>query len=472
MTPLLWLGLKSFFLALLLTPIFRDIFRSYKVVDQPDEGRKVHKHPIPRVGGIAIALSYIAAFLIDFRGENELVDQKLTLAWNLIPGAAVIFAVGLIDDFLGLKPWQKLAGQLAGAVLAYWNGVRMMFVGGYEVADWVAFPITIFWLLACTNAFNLVDGLDGLAAGMGLFATLTTFVAAVVQGNDALAMATLPLAGCLLGFLCYNFNPATIFLGDSGSLLIGFLLGCYGVLWTHKMATVLGMMAPLMVMAIPLTDVTLCIVRRALRRRPIFGADRGHIHHRLLDRGLTPRRAVLVLYTVCGLAAGLSLLQVTFAGRFAAWGMLLFCIIAWVGIHYLGYAEFGLASRLLFGGEFQRAVDAQLCLQTLDRSLSSAKTVEECWAALRQAAVTLGYSHVRLYVAGQSLEEELGGCDQMRWRMRVPLSETDYAEVSCELQSASLPTMVAPLAEVLYRHLGAKASAAGAQATATPVWLQ
>jgi UDP-GlcNAc:undecaprenyl-phosphate/decaprenyl-phosphate GlcNAc-1-phosphate transferase len=179
--------------------------------------------------------------------------------------------------------------------------VRIVSIGGAPTDAWWNVPLTILWLLACMNAFNLVDGLDGLAVGVGLFATLTVFTAAMMQHNMVLAVATFPLAGALLAFLCYNFNPATIFLGDSGSLLIGFLLGCYAAIWSNKSATLLGMTAPLMALSIPLLDVALAIVRRFLRRQPIFAADRGHIHHRLLDRGFTPRRVVLMLYGLCGL---------------------------------------------------------------------------------------------------------------------------------------------------------------------------
>jgi UDP-GlcNAc:undecaprenyl-phosphate GlcNAc-1-phosphate transferase len=146
-------------------------------------------------------------------------------------------------------------------------------------------PVTVLWLLACANAFNLIDGLDGLASGVGLFATLTTLCAALMHGDMELALATAPLAGALIGFLRYNFNPASIFLGDCGSLSIGFLLGCYAVMWSQKSATLLGMAAPAIVLAAPLVDTALSIARRFIQHKPIFGADRGHLHHRLLDRG-------------------------------------------------------------------------------------------------------------------------------------------------------------------------------------------
>jgi UDP-GlcNAc:undecaprenyl-phosphate GlcNAc-1-phosphate transferase len=209
------------------------------------------------------------------------------------------------------------------------------------------------WLLACTNAFNLIDGLDGLAAGVGLFATITTLCAALIHGNLELALATAPLAGALIGFLRYNSNPASIFLGDCGSLSIGFLLGCYAVLWSQKSATLLGMTAPIIVLAVPMVDVVLSIIRRFLSQKAIFGADRGHIHHRLLDLGLTPRRAVLIVYCFCACAASVSLVQSTFHNHYSAFFVLLFCIGTCFAIANLGYTEFRVAGQLLLKAAFQ-----------------------------------------------------------------------------------------------------------------------
>src|SRR5229473_2047143 len=203
---------------------------------------------------------------------------------------------------LGLTPWQKLAGQLLGSSIACWAGVRMLAIAGYPLPGWLDIPLTVMWLLACTNAFNLIDGIDGLASGVGLFATVTMlFAALLLQNNIALALATAPLAGALLAFLRYNFNPASIFLGDSGSLTIGFLLGSFGVVWSQKSATILGMTAPMMALGIPILDASLSIVRRFLRHQPIFTGDRDHIHHRLLKRGFAPRRVVLTLYAMASI---------------------------------------------------------------------------------------------------------------------------------------------------------------------------
>ncbi len=449
MRSLLWLGCRAFIISLVLTPICRDIFRSYGVVDQPDGARKVHRYPIPRVGGLAIAISYLVAYLFVRPEEGSPLAQQLSLVWRLLPGAALAFAIGLLDDLFDLRAWMKLAGQFAAAGLACVGGVRILSIAGAPTEAWWNIPLTILWLVACMNAFNLVDGLDGLAAGVGLFATLTVFAAAMIQHNMVLAVATFPLAGALLAFLCYNFNPATIFLGDSGALLIGFLLGCYAAIWTNKSATLLGMTAPLMALSIPLLDAALSIVRRFLRRQPIFAADRGHIHHRLLDHGLTPRRAVLILYGLCGLAAAFSLLQ-SVLHSFSGALLLLFGVVVLLGIQYLGYAEFDLAGKLLFSGEFQRSVSAQMDLRKFRAALAAAPTPAGCWEVIREASGKFGFEQVRLCLAGEIFESPPSEASATPgWTVRVPLANGDYATLTRPFASAVLPMVVAPFVDSL-----------------------
>ena len=287
----------AFGLAALLTPLFRDLFHRWGLVDSPG-GRKLHRSPVPRIGGIPIAIAYAAA-LLSIRSEAG----EPGLFWSFLPGAAIIFATGLLDDLRTLKPFEKLAGQGAAAVAAYACGLRLDSVASFGIPEPLQLPLTVGWLLITTNALNLIDGLDGLCAGVGLLSAAGLFCAAVLLNDRALAMATLPLAAALAGFLIFNFNPASVFLGDSGALLIGFLLGCFGLAWCQKTATMLSVTVPLLVVGVPLTDLSLSILRRIAARRPIFAADRGHIHHRLLDLGLTHRAAVLVLYLAGAIAA-------------------------------------------------------------------------------------------------------------------------------------------------------------------------
>jgi UDP-GlcNAc:undecaprenyl-phosphate GlcNAc-1-phosphate transferase len=437
MLVLVWLGLISLCLSLVLTPVFREIFRFCGFVDLPDQTRKIHPSPIPRAGGISITVSYISSFFI-VQLSTGIMNSQLALVWKVLPSAAVIFVVGIIDDLWGLKHWQKLIGQVIASIIACSSGILILDVVGMHGQTWWSIPATILWLLACTNAFNLVDGMDGLAAGVGLFATLTIFIAALLQGNMALAMATIALAGCLLGFLRYNFNLATTFLGDSGSLLIGFVLGCYGIIWTQKSATLLGMTAPLMALSIPLFDVTLAIARRFLRTQSIFSADRGHIHHRLLDRGMSPRKTVLLLYGLSSMVAVFSLLQsFSHSNQIASMIVLVFCAVAWMGIQYLEYVEFTLAGRFLFRGDLQRSVKTQIDLDAFSKSLASIESAEKYYAQVSETARNFGFTLVQAQIAGESFSEPSTYL-LPRWIVRVPLDSGDFVELRRETASDSI----------------------------------
>jgi UDP-GlcNAc:undecaprenyl-phosphate GlcNAc-1-phosphate transferase len=418
------LALASFVAALLLTPLCRDLSLRWGIVDAPDHRRKRHAATVPRVGGVVIALTYLACFgllLVSPLKGALLVKAGLPVAWKLLPAAAIVFLTGLIDDVRGLKPWQKLAPQAVAAGIAYWSGVRFDNIVGFDVPVWLMLPATIVWLVGCSNAFNLIDGLDGLAAGIGLFASVTALLAAMFNGHVELMFAVAPLIGGLLGFLRYNFNPASIFLGDCGSLLIGFLLGAYGVLWSDKSATLLGMTAPLMAVAIPLADTGLAILRRFLRGQPIFEGDRGHIHHRLLDRGWTPRRVVIVLYGVCGAGATLSLLLSAFQASVGGAIIVLFCVGAWVGIHALGFAEFDIASKLIRARTFQRLLNAHVSLGSFERKLRSAPDVDTCWSALATISQEFGFEEVTLSAGGRTYSHGAQSGTNT-WTITIPLA--------------------------------------------------
>jgi UDP-GlcNAc:undecaprenyl-phosphate GlcNAc-1-phosphate transferase len=425
---ILFLAIASFVLCLVLTPLVQTWFQRWGLVDWPGEGHRRHSSPVPRVGGIAIALSYLAAVtLLLLSPLHGAETVKLPLVWYLMPSAAVVFTTGLLDDLKGLKPWQKLIGQAGAAVLAWFAGIRVLGVAGFSAHGWWSLSLTVLWLVACANAFNLIDGVDGLAAGVSLFATLTIFVAALLQYNTPLALSTAPLAGALLAFLRYNFTPASIFLGDCGSLSIGFLLGCYSVIWSQKSATLLGLTAPLMALSIPLLDTVLSVGRRFLRHQPIFGSDRNHIHHRLLDRGFSPRQVALVLYGVCGVAAVLSLLQSALHNQFGGLIVVIFCMAMWIGVKVLGYGEFDAARRLAWQGSFRHIVHAQLYMVNFEKKLKEAMTRGDCWLAIREAGLHFGFAPVRMCLGGESFEEgpdtagRAGCCT-----MRIPLSDKEY----------------------------------------------
>ena len=449
MNDLLILGGSSFVFTLILTPLFRNLFRLVGAVDLPDKDRKLHSQPVPHMGGVPIVVAYLCSFLLASHfGMRGIANLPLLV--KVTPAAAIIFAVGLLDDWLGLNPLEKLGAQLIAGVMAYSAGVQISGFAGHHLAHWLSMPVTILWLIACSNAFNLIDGLDGLAAGVGLFATATTLIAALIGQNMDLALATAPLVGALIGFLRYNFNPATIFLGDSGSLLIGFLLGCFGVFWSQKSYTMLGMTAPLMALSIPILDASLAIVRRFLRNQPIMSGDRGHIHHRLLDRGLSPRKAVLLLYGLCGIGAVFSLFSSVATNHYSAAAVLVFCGVAWIGIQNLGYAEFGEARRMILAGGFRAALNSQLALQSLCHALSEADSRERSWEVLRSGLHGFGFAEARWVTGGLVFHDELESSKRSAtWELRVPLSGGDYVEFKRAVNAPPLHLNVGTLAEAL-----------------------
>lgn len=286
-----------------LTPLVRAGALRLGAVDAPGE-RKINKSTIPRMGGIAIAAAYAVALGIVLNTSWLDVPPLAEKAFlGFIGGALIIFLAGIYDDVRQLGAKRKLAAQLVAATVAWWGGARIYEVvnlpglGALDMGPVVAYLLTVAWILAFTNAINLIDGLDGLAGGIVFFAALTNLIVAIMTGNVFAASVNAALGGAVLGFLFFNFNPAKIFMGDTGSLFLGYALSAGALLsGRQKESTLAALLVPLIALGLPLTDTILAMVRRMLARRSIFAADRSHLHHRLLDLGLSHRRAVLVLY--------------------------------------------------------------------------------------------------------------------------------------------------------------------------------
>ena len=327
----------------------------------PTDHRKLHTRQIPRVGGIAIFLSVaIALLVLAMRGGFEgvgLAGSKLAV---IVVGGAATFMLGLYDDLRQLRARYKFAIQIAIAIAIFGAGVRidtiaLPLVGQIGFAPVVSLFFTIFWFVGLTNAFNLIDGLDGLASGAAMFALTTMFVVATINGQAGAALVSLALAGATLGFLRYNFHPASIFLGDSGSLFLGFMLAGMGAISSQKGSTVVAIAIPLVSLGLPVLDTSLAIIRRFLRGQPIFSADRGHIHHRLLSLGHSPAKVALFMYAGCAVLALGGMLLVNQSGYVAI-------VLAVVGlgagfvVQRLRYYEFEELGRLLRKGVQQRQV--------------------------------------------------------------------------------------------------------------------
>lgn len=282
-------------------------------MDAPN-ARKVHKKPVPRIGGLGIYTAFMAAIIfvaIKFGLDGEQVRETVGLVFS----GSLIVALGLLDDYKNLPAKVKLLGQIgAAAVLVLGFDVRIDFVtdpfGDYIYLEWFAIPATMFWLVGLTNTVNLIDGLDGLAAGVAAIASFTILLIALEQNFILVAVLTAALAGAAVGFLKYNFHPAEIFMGDTGSMFLGFMLAGISVTGAVKSVATIALVVPIFALGLPILDTTFAIVRRLRGGVPIFKPDKGHLHHRLLSVGFTQRQAVLLMYVISALF-GLSAIALT-----------------------------------------------------------------------------------------------------------------------------------------------------------------
>lgn len=452
LTPLMRAGLYGCVVSVALTPIIRDIFRSYNVVDRPGR-RKVHAYPIPRIGGIPIAIAYVLALNL-MRGTTAGFPTHW-LQTILLP-TAVIFFIGLVDDFLNLTAAVKFAGQILAGLVAFLNGLSFDHFGAVTLPVWVSLPLTVFWLLLTTNALNLIDGLDGLCGGIAFWAALAFSAVGFTHGNNILVFTAMPLAVVLLGFLAFNFQPATVFLGDSGALTLGFLLGCYGIIWTGRQLTAGGLVVPFLALIVPLMDLLLSIARRSLNKRPLFEADRGHIHHMLLNRGLSVRQAAMTLYGV-SVAAGVAGLLFSHTDSWPTVRIaivVLLAVLIGFGVRELRYPEFEVAGRLLFQGELQRIYAGKLRMKQLAEALHKARGLDERWRLLTAAAGE--WDCVALQWEGPGFrQEEVLAARKPSWSLVVRLGENDTIRLDGDSHTASLPPNLPELSAILCRTFSA-----------------
>ncbi len=298
------------------TPVARRIAVSVGAVNIPKDSRRVHKSPMPLLGGLAIIIGFVLAIVYSFATKNVKVflgylAKPKTL--GLLLGVVIIIVLGIVDDIKALRARVKFPIQLLAAIIVVATGTRIIAISKpfqasvalhpsmmYFLGDILAFIISVFWIVGMTNAINFIDGLDGLAAGVSGIAALTLYIVAVIRRQDDIAIIAVSLVGAIFGFLPYNFNPAKIFMGDTGATFLGFLLAIISIEGTMKSITAIAVAIPILVLGLPIFDTLFAIIRRIMNGKPIAQADRGHLHHRLLDMGLSHRMSVIILYVVSG----------------------------------------------------------------------------------------------------------------------------------------------------------------------------
>lgn len=316
MDNLYLIAIVSALISFVSTPIIKKLAFKFNVVDIPKDNRRVHRTTMPKLGGLAI---YIAFLIMMFLKKNPIDYSEI----GIIIGSLIIVVGGVIDDKYAIKPWQKLMFQIAAASVLIFFKVTISVITNpisdvnlyIKIASYISIPLTMFWVIGVTNAFNLIDGLDGLSAGLAFIACITMCIVAFLSGKGDIEVITLTviLGAAILGFLPYNFNPASIFMSDVGSQLIGFLLAAISLEGAIKSASAVVIAVPILAFGLPIYDTIFAIIRRKLNGKPIMQADKGHLHHRLLAMGLSQKQAVVIMYLISAVLGLMSVIVMQLA---------------------------------------------------------------------------------------------------------------------------------------------------------------
>ena len=326
---LLALGVAAV-ISFLATPFVKKLAFRIGAVDVPKDNRRMHKKPIPRLGGLAIVIAFLLCTFLFVE-----LDKQIQ---GILLGAIIILVIGVLDDCLTLPALPKFFAQILAGAIVVMHGCSIRYLTNpfYEVPfdlGLMAGPITVFWIVLITNAVNFIDGLDGLAVGVSGISTATMLVIALLLGEESVAVVLAALLGACLGFIPYNFNPAQIFMGDTGSTFLGFLLASMSVQGLFKMYAVISFMVPFLILGVPFFDVSFAVIRRLAKGQNPMTADRGHIHHRLIDMGLSQKQSVAIVYMLTGV---LGLAAVLLANNTGTKAMILFAAVFVVAV--LGFA--------------------------------------------------------------------------------------------------------------------------------------
>jgi len=398
----------AFVLALVLTPLARWLGNRFGAVDEPT-ARNVHIKPIARSGGLAILFSFvlalIASSLSPTAGPSYHMFIRSQMSFALL-GGLVIFCVGFFDDFHRLGPRVKFLGQIFAASLAYYGGLHIeVFTFGATIFRFgiLSYFITVFWFLLLINAINLIDGLDGLAAGVAFFACFVMAILATFSKPDyMIAIEFAAIAGALLGFLRYNFNPASIFMGDGGSYFVGYIIAALSVLGSIKSQLGTALLIPLLALGVPIFDTLLSPIRRWVIGRRMFHPDKGHIHHRLLEKGISSRQTVLIIYGISFVLCVAGIILVNLRNTLAGLLLIVLIVVFFIVVRKLGYLEY-LAIDKFFGWFRDLSYEAgfthgRRSFLNIQIEIERAKNMEEIWENTCQAMEIMQFDRGELYV--------------------------------------------------------------------------
>ena len=423
MTTIIFTFFLSFLASFFLTPFIGKIARRYNIVDQPSE-RKIHTQPIPRIGGVALFFSFFFPLVLLTFNERmfaDLVESNLRVFF-FVSGAVLIFGLGLWDDLRRLPSSVKFGGQILIGIFVYYGGIKIQvvsvpFIQSLDLGIF-SLPATVFWFVLVINAMNLADGLDGLAAGIGLFVSFTMLVICLANGKILEALGFAALGGTLVAFLRYNFNPASIFMGDSGSYFLGYVLAALSILGSLKGQVATAMIIPIIALGIPLIDTMWAPIRRFALGKEMFQPDSGHLHHKLISLGYSHRRAVLIIYACCVILGLSAIIMIHAQDETAA----LVLLVVGTGVillgRYVGLKLFVEPGRI--GGWLREVSDVtgitheRRSFLNHQVAISSSNTMEELWQAVCSAlkALEIDMSQLILYNNGCPLQLEEAQQDQ------------------------------------------------------------
>jgi UDP-GlcNAc:undecaprenyl-phosphate GlcNAc-1-phosphate transferase len=398
----------SVFVALVVTPIVIRLARRVQAIDLPGV-RSVHERPTPRIGGVAIflaAMSLIVCVLFLDNSIGQAFREKQLKLASLLCTATFIFLIGLVDDVRGVPARFKFLAELVAACVLCGAGIQIKAIGISE--GWVlplglfSIPLTLLWIVGITNAVNLSDGLDGLAAGVSAVACAVIAIFAIHSVNRVMAVIMLTMLGSLSGFLFFNFSPAKIFMGDCGSLFLGYMIASASVLCHANSSALVGLALPVLALGIPIFDTFFSMLRRFLERRSLFAPDRSHFHHLLIDMGLTQRHAVLTIYGATFLAAGLGLFMMVRddLGSLVVFGcILLLVILLFRGVGAVRFSEAMLRLQQNHAITRQQKHERKT-FEQLQLRFRRTREFPEWWQAICEAAKALDFASVSLTVKG------------------------------------------------------------------------